>query len=313
MIIFYTENKFIWFRGHLKIWMVLLLSFSFILFHTYECASAPLSGDMKALSITDAKKNNSPPVSTFKASIASKTPTVINFDASSSMDPDGTIISYHWDFGNGKTAEGKIVSYSYSNDGEMQITLKVVDNGGAVSLSRQKYEYLEIVDNFDIDSSQNYTAFSGGVNVVNGMMHGQTWKLSDAYHKIALTAPNHWVQASLTYNGLSDYGGLIARVDPANKTGYSVYFAAGKIHIGRFAGTQNTWLATFDGKYTAGTYTVKLAVDGSTIKVYVNGTPVLSKIDNTYPAGTYVGARINRGSSNADVTIDNLTAVSAQQ
>lgn len=291
---------------------ILLLASGGLLCSAAECAAAPFSGNLKNVAITDAASANISPVAATKISTVSKNPIVLQFDASSSTDSDGTIVSYHWDFGNGKTAEGKTVNYSYVNEGEMQITLTIVDNGGAVALASQKYEYFEIADNFETDTSANYIPLSGGITVGSGVAHGSAWALTKATHKTALGGPDHWVQANVSYSGLSDYGGLIARVDTANRTGYAVYFSGGKIVLGRFAGALSTWLAQFAGGYTAGTYKVKLAVLGSTVEVYVNGTLVISKIDTTYPVGTHVGVLMNRDSKNTDVTIDNLIAAAAQ-
>ncbi|MEJ2242682.1 MAG: PKD domain-containing protein, partial [Candidatus Bathyarchaeota archaeon] len=58
---------------------------------------------------------------------------VVQFDASSSYDPDGTIASYSWDFGDGNTATGANVIHSYEDNGEYSITLTVTDNEGLVS------------------------------------------------------------------------------------------------------------------------------------------------------------------------------------
>ena len=45
---------------------------------------------------------------------------VIHFDASESNDPDGTIVAYSWDFGDGSTATGKTVNHAYSENGNTQ-------------------------------------------------------------------------------------------------------------------------------------------------------------------------------------------------
>jgi PGF-CTERM protein len=57
----------------------------------------------------------------------------ITFDASASMDPDGTITSYEWDlFGNGSTdATGSTASVAYSEAGEYTVSLVVSDDDGA--------------------------------------------------------------------------------------------------------------------------------------------------------------------------------------
>ncbi len=55
---------------------------------------------------------------------------VISFDGTGSMDPDGTLASYAWDFGDGATASGPTPTHSYSVDGLFTVTLTVTDNDG---------------------------------------------------------------------------------------------------------------------------------------------------------------------------------------
>jgi len=55
----------------------------------------------------------------------------IRFDASQSRDPDGEIVEYIWDFGDGSTGKGKVVTHSYSTPGNYTVTLTVVDDDGA--------------------------------------------------------------------------------------------------------------------------------------------------------------------------------------
>jgi PKD repeat protein len=52
------------------------------------------------------------------------------FDGNSSYDPDGTIVSYEWDFRDGSTGTGKIVTHSYSSAENYDVTLTVTDNTG---------------------------------------------------------------------------------------------------------------------------------------------------------------------------------------
>ncbi|MCD6434439.1 MAG: PKD domain-containing protein, partial [Candidatus Diapherotrites archaeon] len=57
----------------------------------------------------------------------------ITFNASSSYDPDGTIVSYEWDFGDGNITNTthEILNHSYSEAGSYEVTLTVTDNDGA--------------------------------------------------------------------------------------------------------------------------------------------------------------------------------------
>ncbi|MBE0519971.1 Ig-like domain repeat protein [Candidatus Bathyarchaeota archaeon] len=54
----------------------------------------------------------------------------ITFDASASYDPDGNIISYKWDFGDGNITVVKTptIMHSYLDCGDYSVTLKVTDN-----------------------------------------------------------------------------------------------------------------------------------------------------------------------------------------
>jgi fibronectin type 3 domain-containing protein len=56
-----------------------------------------------------------------------------SFSASGSSDPDGSISSYNWAFGDGFTASGFSVSHTYSTLGVYTVTLSVTDNLGATA------------------------------------------------------------------------------------------------------------------------------------------------------------------------------------
>ncbi len=81
-------------------------------------------------SLTDA---NQPPLAQLSAQPASgTTPLAVHFDGSASSDPDGTIASYTWDFGDGSAAgRGAQIDHTYSAPGNFTATLTVIDNQGA--------------------------------------------------------------------------------------------------------------------------------------------------------------------------------------
>jgi len=54
-------------------------------------------------------------------------------DASSSTDPDGSIVSYSWAFGDGATATGQTGSHTYASGGRRSVTLTAVDDQGVAS------------------------------------------------------------------------------------------------------------------------------------------------------------------------------------
>ncbi len=52
----------------------------------------------------------------------------VAFDASASYDPDGTIVSYLWDFGDGINGTGMLVTHAYAMAGTYPVALTVADN-----------------------------------------------------------------------------------------------------------------------------------------------------------------------------------------
>lgn len=54
----------------------------------------------------------------------------LTFSGRASSDPDGQIVSYFWDFGDGSTGEGVQVRHRYDRNGTYTITLTVTDDSG---------------------------------------------------------------------------------------------------------------------------------------------------------------------------------------
>jgi PKD repeat protein len=59
------------------------------------------------------------------------------FDASGCVDPDGVIVSYVWDFGDGTQGTGQSPSHTYYVSGVYTVTLTVTDNSGLTSSMHQ--------------------------------------------------------------------------------------------------------------------------------------------------------------------------------
>ena len=76
---------------------------------------------------------NHPPVPAFTALPQANKPLVAQFDASDSVDPDGKILRYDWDFGDGNTLrDGPArVGHEYAHPGRYSVTLRVVDDAAA--------------------------------------------------------------------------------------------------------------------------------------------------------------------------------------
>jgi chitinase len=61
----------------------------------------------------------------------------VTLDGSSSSDPDGNIVSYQWDFGDGNTGSGPTTTHVYSTIGNYTVTLTVTDNDGLFDNDRK--------------------------------------------------------------------------------------------------------------------------------------------------------------------------------
>ena len=55
----------------------------------------------------------------------------VNFLGVTSFDPDGEIVFYHWDFGDGSTITGRTVQHVFTLPGTYTVTLTVTDSRGA--------------------------------------------------------------------------------------------------------------------------------------------------------------------------------------
>jgi PKD repeat protein len=76
--------------------------------------------------------SNQPPVAAVSATPASGTaPLQVAFNGSGSHDPDGSIVSYAWNFGDGGTASGATATHTYTTASTYVATLIVTDNQGA--------------------------------------------------------------------------------------------------------------------------------------------------------------------------------------
>jgi PKD repeat protein len=90
-----------------------------------------------ATSATEVTVQNRPPVASFSATPnPAPTGTPVTFDASSSNDPDGSIVKYEWDLdGNGTyetdTGSTPSASKTYATPGETTVGLRVTDDDGA--------------------------------------------------------------------------------------------------------------------------------------------------------------------------------------
>ncbi|MCS7197404.1 MAG: PKD domain-containing protein [Candidatus Bipolaricaulota bacterium] len=77
---------------------------------------------------------NKPPIASMEFTpTVGEAPLTVRFSAENSTDPDGQIVSYVWDFGDGARGTGMITEHEYTRAGSFVVTLTVTDDKGAKS------------------------------------------------------------------------------------------------------------------------------------------------------------------------------------
>lgn len=78
---------------------------------------------------------NMPPVAVVNGPYSGEEGESISFSSEGSNDPDGNIVEYRWDFGDGQTSASADPSYTYSEPGTYTVTLRVTDDKGATNIA----------------------------------------------------------------------------------------------------------------------------------------------------------------------------------
>ena len=62
-------------------------------------------------------------------------PLAVNFSSAGSADPDGTALTYAWEFGDGATSTAANPSHTFTTNGVYQVKLTVTDAGGLTGVA----------------------------------------------------------------------------------------------------------------------------------------------------------------------------------
>jgi len=113
--------------------------------------------------------SNQPPVANAGGPYSASVGAPVTLDGSASRDPDGSIASYAWNFGNGTIGSGATASATYATAGTFTVTLTVTDNGGATS---QANTTVTVTTNTQPPVANAGGPYTGTVNVAIGFNGG---------------------------------------------------------------------------------------------------------------------------------------------
>jgi len=127
------------------------------------------------------------------------------FDGGGSSDPDGTLVGYGWDFGDGATGAGKTVGYTYTEAGTYTVTHTVTDDDGA-SATTSKTVTVEPAPQPPANAAPTASAgvsctgllcdFDGGASAdSDGTIVQYRWEFGDGTTAAGRTAQHRYAQA----------------------------------------------------------------------------------------------------------------------
>jgi PKD repeat protein len=110
--------------------------------HSYLITATPNGPKGSYCTIEEAYVVPLPPVPILSCDVDHMNVTV---SASGSFDPDGTVVSYAWSFGDGAVASGFAAIHTYVKPGTYVISLELTDNDGLTSLINRSVDIVDLV------------------------------------------------------------------------------------------------------------------------------------------------------------------------
>lgn len=146
------------------------------------------------LSDTDLIGPNASPI----ASIGALDPANLSatFDASGSYDPDGSIVSYAWDFGDGTSSSAARTEHTYTDPGTYSVTLTVTDDrhgtastATTVTVVRPNQPPTAVIDQADSNGLDAHFSAAGSTDP-DGSIVSYAWTFGDG-DTATTSAPHH--------------------------------------------------------------------------------------------------------------------------
>ena len=109
-------------------------------------AATSACGDDGGPGITEPEENQPPVARLATSDTVGSGQLAVVFDARDSYDPDGTILTYAWDLGDGVTSTDSLLLHVYTTPGQRTVTLTVTDSAGATSEATASVRLAELPD-----------------------------------------------------------------------------------------------------------------------------------------------------------------------
>ena len=223
---------------------------------------------------------NQPPTASFTTGTNGL---AVAVDASASTDPDGSIASYAWTFGDGGTASGVTAGHTYAAAGTYTITLTVKDNAGASATTTRQVTVAATTgstlakDGFERTLSSGWgTAEAGGAWTVSGTATSYT--VSSGTGRMNTPAGSTRT-ATLNSVSSSRTDSTVTFTTDVAPTGGGIFVSEIARQVGSSSYEGRAWLSA------SGAVQVQLLVNGNALQaVAVSGL--------TYAAGQQLNLRV---------------------
>ena len=217
----------------------------------------------------------------------------LQFNGSGSSDPDGTIATYQWDFGDGSTGTGATPTHTYGGIGTYTVTLIVTDNSG----SRNSAQTTAIISN---PSASSLSSIAVSPATVNGG--------SSATGTVTLSGAAPAGGATVT---LSSSNTAAAQIPPSVTVSAGASSATFSVTTSSIASSTSVTISgTYNGATKSATLTVNpVSVSGQISFVQQKSTSFssVSTVVATLPAAPHPGSALVLFSANDNVPISSVS------
>ena len=227
----------------------------------------------------------------FNATVGS----TIGMSSSGSNDPDGSISSYTWNFGDGSTSNQANSTHSYAAAGNYTVTLTVTDNEGASDSATTTAFITEAPNNaptgviangpFSAEEGESISFSSNGSSDSEGSINAYSWNFGDGSTSSSAN-PSHAYASEGTYTvtlTVTDNDGATDTVtSSASITASNTGGGGGDLNEGDLSGSTNS-TQNFSLDVPAGASNLVFAISGGSgdadLYVRFGSAPTTSSYD----------------------------------